>query len=121
MTDPSESTGVCLTQFFPDKGEASVGIWVISSRSFSRARADRADAILDVLASQPNRVAASQTGIEQNVEPNSLLGSYGPFGLIPRNIFLGPSRKSGAFLPRRIAHPGSRVDRDVTGLKSPPE
>ena len=81
--------------------------------------AERGNSVPDMLSPKRHRVAAAQPGVEQDVQPNPLLGADRPPLLITVYVVFGPDRDSRTLRARRVGNSGGRVDLDVIGLDRP--
>ena len=82
-------------------------------------RLDRCNAVADVLAPEPHSVAASQPGVQQDVEPDALARADRPALLVRGDLFLGPHRDARALRSSWIGNAGSRIGLDELCICSP--
>src|SRR5262249_7318218 len=62
-----------------------------------------------MLTAEPHRIAAPQSGIKQDVEPNPLPRANAPAALVGRDIFFRPWNEAVTFGALRILNPDSRI------------
>ena len=83
--------------------------------------AQRGNAVADMLAADPDRIAATQASVEQNVAAIPALACQSAIACRRLDIGLGPFRKPGPFLAFWILRIEARVDRYMLRRSCPPE
>ena len=66
---------------------------------------DGSDVVSYMLAAEPNSIATTKTGVEQNVQPNALARAEGPSTLVCSHVFFRPGYEALARLALWVSNP----------------
>ena len=75
--------------------------------------------VTDMLATELDRVAAPDAGIEQYIAPDTFLSADRPAPVVVGRVFLCPNREAGALLSLGILNADGGIDGDVPRLYRP--